>query len=339
MQGYVYILEVRDILLPVCKIGMTTRTPEHRVQEINQGATGDFLWDVAHKFYVNDCVKFEKCIHQQLSPLRQKRREFFNLSPDDAHKAVLSILERLDDVVEVLPLAKGEPAAMKTKRRKSKRKYSLRDQEYARWLDAFNEYFNVLGQPFGQTNKPLFGISDGVVGVQWNLLINTELEQVELGVNLEGTQKTGGMLITDFLLSRPSVNELKNISSHHANIFMAILRDAWQAASRPVIEEQYVGGSKHSLSELNESEWQLLLDEALSCLDEQNDFRKRKLDYWVTLKKSGVKQQMPVSPHLQITTAFAINADPYVAIKNAAELLLPVREWVLDAVADRTKVQ
>jgi len=37
IPGFVNILEVRDIDFPVCKIGYTTRHPEVRCKEINQG--------------------------------------------------------------------------------------------------------------------------------------------------------------------------------------------------------------------------------------------------------------------------------------------------------------
>lgn len=47
-SGYVYILGVRDMGLPVCKIGMTTRNPGARCQEINDSFTGDFLWEVVN---------------------------------------------------------------------------------------------------------------------------------------------------------------------------------------------------------------------------------------------------------------------------------------------------
>jgi hypothetical protein len=40
-NGYVYILEVKDIDLPVCKIGMTSRSPSARCSEINKNSTGD----------------------------------------------------------------------------------------------------------------------------------------------------------------------------------------------------------------------------------------------------------------------------------------------------------
>ena len=334
MEGYVYILEVRDILLPVCKIGMTTRTPDQRLLEINQGSTGDFLWDVAYQFYVNDCATFEQIIHKALAPLRQKRREFFNLSPDDAHQAVISILEQTIEIVELLPNSSVFTSMLKPTNRKPKRKFATRDAQYAHWLDAFNDYFEVVGKPFGQTNKPFFGISDGVVGVQWNLIVDTEKNTVELGVNLEGSEKMGGMLITDFLLARPSLTALKQACATTPEIFLAIFRDAWQVSSRPAIEEQYVGGKLHSLRELSEQQWTVILDEALSCLEADYGYRKRKRLQWVTLKTTGQKKQLDISPHLQIKTFINVDADPYEAIKAAVEILMPVREWVMQAIAE-----
>ncbi len=59
-RGYVYILEVKDIDLPVCKIGMTTRTPHDRCNEINNSSTGDFIWSVAHYIAVDNCRKLGK---------------------------------------------------------------------------------------------------------------------------------------------------------------------------------------------------------------------------------------------------------------------------------------
>ena len=61
--GYVYILEVRDIVLPVCKIGMTTRSPYQRCAEINNSSTGDFIWSVAHYVAVDDCKALESLVH------------------------------------------------------------------------------------------------------------------------------------------------------------------------------------------------------------------------------------------------------------------------------------
>ena len=84
-NGYVYICEVRDLHLPVCKIGFTTRSPQERCTAINTGATGDFIWALAHEVFVNDCRHLERLLHDQLKPLRQKGREFFHVTPDAAY--------------------------------------------------------------------------------------------------------------------------------------------------------------------------------------------------------------------------------------------------------------
>ncbi len=76
VYGYVYILQVRDIDLPVCKIGMTTRNPQHRCEEINDSSTGDFIWEVAYSIAVDDCMALEKLVHEKLQPLKQRRRKF-----------------------------------------------------------------------------------------------------------------------------------------------------------------------------------------------------------------------------------------------------------------------
>lgn len=92
-EGYVYILEVKDIDLPVCKIGMTLRNPQVRCAEINNNSTGDFIWQVAYDVSVDDCRKLESFFHKKLEPLRQKNREFFNISAEVAYKALLSIIK------------------------------------------------------------------------------------------------------------------------------------------------------------------------------------------------------------------------------------------------------
>ena len=42
---------------------------------------------------------------------------------------------------------------------------------------------NVKGRPFGQLNKPHFGMSDGNRGVQWNLAVYADTGDIRLGVN------------------------------------------------------------------------------------------------------------------------------------------------------------
>jgi hypothetical protein len=65
-NGYLYILEVKDIDLPVCKIGMTSRSPHARCSEINKNSTGDFIWQVAYQIAVDDCQKLESLVHKKL---------------------------------------------------------------------------------------------------------------------------------------------------------------------------------------------------------------------------------------------------------------------------------
>ena len=89
-KGYVYILETKEIDLPVCKIGRTTRSPHKRCEEINKSSTGDFIWKVAHYIVVDNCKKLESLVHSKLLPLRQKGREFFNINADDAYIALTS---------------------------------------------------------------------------------------------------------------------------------------------------------------------------------------------------------------------------------------------------------
>jgi hypothetical protein len=111
----VYVLEVQDIMLPVCKVGMTTRDPKTRCGEINAGSTGDFRWEVVHEWPVNDCRGFESLVHEKLRPLRQKGKEFFNLTPDDAITAIQSILDNQADISTVPELEpKGSTAVVST---------------------------------------------------------------------------------------------------------------------------------------------------------------------------------------------------------------------------------
>lgn len=170
------------------------------------------------------------------------------------------------------------------------------------------------------------------MGVQWNLIVHPEQDIVELGVNLEGSEKMGGMQIADFLLARPSIAALQRNCTNLADIYVKIFRDAWQVSSRPAIEEQYVGGRQFVLEELNETKWQVIMDEALLCLDAEQGYRKRKRGQWVTLESSGSRVQRDISPHLQITTPINIDAEPYDSLKGAAEIMEPARRWVLDAI-------
>lgn len=84
--GWVYILSTRehpDLL----KIGMTTRTVEQRVSEIN-GATGVAIpFGVRRCWRVSDPQKAERLIHTTLAEHRLRNdREFFRVRYADAAK-------------------------------------------------------------------------------------------------------------------------------------------------------------------------------------------------------------------------------------------------------------
>jgi T5orf172 domain-containing protein len=337
--GFVYILEVKDIDLPVCKIGMTKRDPYTRCAEINNSSTGDFLWEVARYFAVNDCAKLERVIHDELKPLKQKRREFFNISAEVADKAVMSIINKQNDINivdininDLSDTASHDGGKMKKKRKKIYEFRSI-DSEYSELLLAFTSILGVKGRPFGQLNKPLFGVSDDNEGVQWNLAIYRDTGEIRLGVNLEG-KVYSNWPIADFILSElksSSLMGLTKLLSHPENIYLQFMRDAWQVASRPEIEEKYFGGNKFPFSNLDDDLWTAILKEALGCLDEKQGYRarnKQKVTYKKPPKKGDQIRLMPVSPHLTIYTPVSMEGDIEVNLKNGFKLLEPVYDWV-----------
>ncbi len=329
-KGFVYILEVSDIILPVCKIGMTTRSPQERCNEINNSSTGDFIWSVAYFIYVSDCQKLESLVHSKLKPLRQKGREFFNLNAEDGNKALTSIFESQSEI-KVIEYTKTKTTQQENK---SKRKKSLMHirPEQVEILQSFTSLLKVKGRPFGQIGKPYFGISDGEKGVQWNLAIHSDTGAIKLGVNLEGSQKTGLWLIAPFILSElnnPTIKELKaNLDVNLNDITVIFSRDAWQGAGRLSIVEQYLGGRKFSLSEIDEKLWKSILEEALTCLDESKRRKGRKKKQLVTLKNGNRKVEKDISPHLTIQIKIENDGDIINNLQKGIEKLKPVYNWV-----------
>ncbi|CAD6878061.1 hypothetical protein [Methylomonas albis] len=333
-NGYVYILEVKDIDLPVCKIGMTRRTPYERCDEINNSSTGDFIWSVAHYIAVDDCKKLESLVHSKLAPLRQKGREFFNINADDANTALLSIFEKQteikkENVEEITP----PTTKSKNKARKRQRAFRRIDSEYAELLQLFASLLNVKGRPFGQLNKPSFGMSDGNEGVQWNLSVSTDTDIVRLGVNLEG-MKYRNWPISKFILSeidKPKISEITAKMDYPDNIFIRFSRDAWQVTSRPTIIEKYLGGKEFTLAEMNTHQWLNTLKEALGCLNEKGNYLSR-AKQTVTLEnkpRNGEQVRvMEVSPHLTIWSPLGLNGNMQENLKNKIAELQPVYNWV-----------
>jgi hypothetical protein len=333
-KGYVYILEVKDIDLPVCKIGMTRRTPYQRCEEINKSSTGDFIWSVAHYIAVDDCKELESLVHSKLSPLRQKGREFFNLSADMAHAALISVFENQDGVKAVeLDDIRPPEASMKIglRRKVPKNSFKRIDSKYAELLQLFASLLNVKGRPFGQLNRPSFGMSDGKQGVQWNLSVNTETEEVRLGVNLEGSARTGRWLIAPFILNKPGIEELRSKIPNPDFFYIRFSRDAWQGASRLNIREKVIGGREYRLSEISQEIWCSILEEALTCLDKDKNYRGRKKNQPVTLESDGRELVRDISPHLTVWTPLSIEGDIEKNIKARLSELRPVYDWVVNA--------
>lgn len=337
-SGYVYILEVMDIDLPVCKIGMTTRTPYERCNEINNSSTGDFIWSVAYYIAVDNCRKLESLVHSKLAPLRQKGREFFNISAEDANTALLSIFDKQTEIKRLTVETLTPPSVKKSSSNARKRYKSFNniDSEYTKLLQLFTSLLNVKGRPFGQLNKPSFGMSDGNEGVQWNLSVSTDTGIVGLGVNLEG-MKYENWPISKFILSEletPKIFEVLKRMDYPDNIFVRFSRDAWQVTSRPNIIEKYLGGDEFTFADCDNGQWKNTLTEALGCLDEKSHYRGR-AKQTVTLEnmpKNGDQVRlMEVSPHLRIWSPLNLNGIVEENLRIKIQELKPVYDWVKEA--------
>lgn len=339
-DGYVYILGVKDIDLPVCKIGMTTRSPPERCKEINNSSTGDFIWEVSYQVYVSDCRALEALAHIKLAPLKQRKREFINLSPDDAYRALRSIMDTQKEVQEIPIQEKiiGQDSANPESKPipKNQRSYKKVDSQYATLLQEFTSLLGVKGRPFGQLNKPVFGISDGNQGVQWNLAIFTDLEEARLGVNLEGMEYQDWP-IAKFILSELDIPKLREIVASVKDpekVYLQFKRDAWQVNSRPYIVEEYIGGRPYSMVDLKPSTWSSILNEALDCLNKEKRFRGRARQI-VTLRNQPITGErtrpMWVSPHLTVWTTVQRNDKSHNNLKTCLKRLKPVIEWVRNA--------
>lgn len=337
LAGYVYILEVADIDLPVCKIGMTTRDPISRCQEINKSSTGDFIWSVAYSLAVDDCKALERLIHLKLHPLRQKKREFFNLGADDAYKAMMSIFEFQNEIKIINKLVFEAKPEIPTRKEKNKKDgYKTRHDaiEYTALLQHFCEILGVKGRPFGQLNKAYFGMSDGNEGVQWNISISPKENHVRVGVNLEGKAYKNwpiSQLIKSEIMS-PRLHRAIGKTNSSDEAHLTFWRDAWQVASRPEIKEKYIGGREFRLSELTSEKWQCVLREALECLDEKHDYRKRNTQSVTVIKKNGTATSriMQVSPHLTIWSPLVIDDNIERAVGDKINELASIYRWMME---------
>lgn len=194
---------------------------------------------------------------------------------------------------------------------------------------AFKSVFGVNPRPFGQKSSPLCGFSDDAKGVQWNVALNIKNGASFLGVNLEG-MKYRDWPIARLLLKEkkePSLPELSSISDSDC-IYVYFHRDAWQCASRPEIKEKELSGSGTLLSKLDSNIWLNMVDEALTCLDKDQNYLGRTIQI-VTLAKSDQQEEKEVSPHLNIRTPLwstpPLDSNEVVSlIQSAKKRLIPV---------------
>jgi T5orf172 domain len=337
INGYVYVLEVKDIMLPVCKIGKTSRHPNERCAEINRSSTGDFIWEVAHYVFVDDYNKLESLVHEKLRPLKQKNREFFNLNANDGFIALRSILASqsiIKEIFEEAIIAPNVSSRGAAKNKKPKINFKEIDSTYTDILSQFTSLIGVKGRPFGQLNNPWFGMSDGNEGVQWNIVIHRETNEVILGVNLEGSKYSGRWPITTFILSElknPKINDVKNKLANSELIFVRFTRDAWQGPARLKIVEENLIKKDISISEISSDIWETTLKEALSCLNDKKQYRGRNRQM-VTLMNhpENGKREKWVCPHLGIKTPININADLAIELQAGINRLKPIYNWVAD---------
>jgi hypothetical protein len=90
--GYVYILTNRHYPSK-CKVGMTTSTPEKRLQQINSsGVVVD--WELAYAFKCTRPYVFEQALHLKLDYCRSRNdREFFDIEPME----VIALIEQMSE--------------------------------------------------------------------------------------------------------------------------------------------------------------------------------------------------------------------------------------------------
>ena len=317
-SGFLYVLAVKNLSLPVCKIGMTTRTPEERCNEINKSSTGDFLWAISTAFNVEDCRDAERYVHKELELFRQKGREFFGLYPDDAADRIRTLIASMGGVE--VPIT-GKKNAPKVKQAKP----SIKELHYAELLQSFLSYLEIKGKPFGQTGADSFGVSDGTEGIQWSLVIYPKENKAFVTVNLEG-MKYQGWPIARLLLAERKSPSLLSIKSPKDQIFIRMVRDAWRRPlGRDAIMESAIGGCLDiCLKDLSPDKWVEIVEESLGCLNEDKNYmgRARQL---VTLKVSKRVVEKEVTPHLNVLTPIKIDGSD---IQDAVDRLRPFYMWL-----------
>jgi hypothetical protein len=334
--GYVYILAARGLNVALCKIGRTTKDPKIRCAEINNSSTGDILWDLKYAVSVNNCIRYEALIHQELDQFRQRGREMFGLTVDDAYERIKMILDP-QDMIEIAPPVKPRKASKCSSPCTIRRRG---DEAYSSMLDTFKARMGGATRAFGQQSHPSFGLCDDAKGVQWNFVVRRDLSEAHLGVNLEGVVYNGSIPIMTLIeseLKRPSLEAMKAKVEWANAVIFSFARDAWRVTARPDIKEHHFGGRRHLLTEVTPELWNKMLVEARDCFRVSRGSYAR-IKQWVTAWEGGewVRKEYPVCPHLHIGTVIEINPTSRDqekidrAMDEAFARLRPFYRWVFD---------
>lgn len=85
--GFIYVL-TNDAYKNICKIGMTTNSPDKRLKQINNaGVVED--WQLSYYIRTGRPYDFEQSIHLKLADIRNRvDREFFNISIQEAIRVI-----------------------------------------------------------------------------------------------------------------------------------------------------------------------------------------------------------------------------------------------------------
>jgi hypothetical protein len=189
------------------------------------------------------------------------------------------------------------------------------------WLREFAGQARAFGRP--GMHK---GYSDDAHGVQWNAGVNPD-GSVTVGANLEG-MKYDDWPIARFLLRErrtPGLVAVLHRLAEAERVEVWLQRDAWQATSRPDIDESFIGNRPLAATSLDEKRWLPLVEEALKCLDASKGHRGR-AEQTVTTKTG--KRLMPVTPHLQVKYVVPDDRLSQAGLEHARTVLRPVHEYV-----------
>lgn len=102
-EGYVYILECPN-QPGICKIGMTERTPQERLREINRGAGIVVPWIVYTAIPCRSPRAIEQLVHLELDDVRvNSQREGFAIFPEKAKEVIQRVVDKYGARIEGKP--------------------------------------------------------------------------------------------------------------------------------------------------------------------------------------------------------------------------------------------